>query len=382
MISDYSLMLYSSAKDTKAPRGDITGMVSSWRRSIRLQGGFWTGQFTIDTEPLSVVQQIYYESLFDHFTERTGGDVTWEGFVYDMDLDDNKSAPRLDVTVCGYVFGMQWQIVSAGDATVGDASTWIRDIITTNADSLFVTPGRIDSNTLQVYRDTELEQYAWDEIQKITALGDANAMPWQCYVDTGQKVHYRQIPNTPQYRIVGGMKRRRSADEMFNSVVGTYTSNAGKATALTELTNASSITRYGKRQFYLALDGVTADAAAAKQAAILKESAFPRSRTVGSSDLELFSLSGETMLYSPWRIRPGVYRDAQYPDKMADLQATDWLTNTADFVVDEVEVSDGQITLKTSYYTEADILEAQEEYREEYKKEFRKAKKKKRRKHK
>src|SRR3990172_105740 len=160
MISDYSLMLYSSAKDGKAPRGDITGMVSSWRRSIRLQGGFWSGQFAIEAEPLSVIQQIYYESLYDHFTERTGGDVTWEGWVYDMSLDDSPARPRLDVTVCGYVFGMQWQIVSAGDATIGNASDWIRDIITTNVDTAFLVPGRIQENTLQVYRDTQLEQYA------------------------------------------------------------------------------------------------------------------------------------------------------------------------------------------------------------------------------
>jgi len=268
---------------------------------------------------------------------------------------------------------MQWQIVSAGDATIGNASDWIRDIITTNVDTAFLVPGRIQENTLQVYRDTQLEQYAWDEIQKITLLGDANAMPWQTYVGVGQKVHYRPIPNAPQYRISSGMKRRRSANEMYNSIVGAYTNNAGNIVPLAEVQNASSVGRYSKRQFYLALDAVTAAAAAAKQNSILKESAYPRSRTIGSTALELFSLSGETMLYSPWRIRPGVYRDAQYPDRQAALGATDWLTNTSDFVVDEVEVSDGNVTLKTAYYTEADILESQEEYQAEYRKEFKRA---------
>jgi len=85
------------------------------------------------------------------------------------------------------------------------------------------------------------------------------------------------------------------------------------------------------------------------------------------------------MDFSPWRIRPGVYRDAQYPDRMGVLTATDWLTNEADFLVDEVEVADGRILLKTSYYTEADILEAQEEYREEYRKQLRQARRRKKR---
>ncbi len=383
MTDTYSLNIYSSAKDGKAYIGECTDLAAGWRRSIRVQGGFWEGSFSIVDQPLSVCQQFFYNYRFAHFAEKSGSDVTWEGFISKMRLDDSGFTPRLDVTVCGYVFTLNWRLVTAGDGATGYASTWITDIINTDVDAAFVTLGRIADNTLTVYRDNKFKSFVWDELQKIAGLGDANAIPWHVYVDVGQKLNYNAISNSPRYFVRGGVVRDWDADDYYSAVQGEYTNDSGASVTIAEITNASSIQRYGKRTYYLSLSGVTAAAAAAKAATILKESAIPRPHAVGSTeDLELVTESGEDLIESPWKIRPGVYRDAQNPvQPYTAVSSTDWLLSEGDFLVDEVEVSaDSGISLRTSYADEADILEAQQEYQEEYKEEMKRAAKKKKKK--
>lgn len=383
MTDNYSLHVYSSATDGKSYRGDCTALASNWRRSIRSQGGFWAGSFSLIDQPLSVCQQFFYEYKWSHFVEKSGGDPTWEGYIGKMRLDDTGLKPRLDVDVKGYVFKLSWRLVTAGDGLTGNASAWITDILNTDIDTDFVVPGRIDTNTLSVYRDNEFKSYVWDEIQKITGLGDSNAIPWQAYVDVGQQLHYNAISNSPRYRVVSGVVRDWDEDDYYSAVQGEYTNNSGASVDIAESTNASSVLRYGKRTYYLSLSGVTADAAAAKAATVLKESAIPRAHPVGSTKyLELVTESGESLIESPWKVRPGVYRDAQNPvEPYRAVSSTDWLLSEGDFLVDEVEVSaDGGISLRTSYADEADVLEAQEEYQEEYKDEMKRANKKKKRK--
>jgi hypothetical protein len=78
----------------------------------------------------------------------------------------------------------------------------------------------------------------------------------------------------------------------------------------------------------------------------------------------LVSLAGEnTDQVDPWRIKPSVVRDMDYPVKRNELGA--WLLDARDFYVNEVEVSmaTGVPTLKTELFSENDILTAQDHYR-------------------
>src|SRR3989304_6696094 len=85
--SDYSLLLYTSIKTGKNFGADITDLAQAWRRTTRLVGGYWLGSFDI-TEQTSVVQDIFYNHIGSHIEERSGGVATWEGMIYDMDVQD------------------------------------------------------------------------------------------------------------------------------------------------------------------------------------------------------------------------------------------------------------------------------------------------------
>jgi hypothetical protein len=66
---------------------DLTDLAKNWTRSIRLQGGFWTGTFTVPGGKRAITA--FDTWLGAHIEERSGGAVTWEGMVYEMELSTN-----------------------------------------------------------------------------------------------------------------------------------------------------------------------------------------------------------------------------------------------------------------------------------------------------
>ena len=62
MMSDYSLGLYSSALDGEGEIATITSQVKNWRRSIRLQGGYWMGSFSM-FGPAVKLRDWYYSKI-------------------------------------------------------------------------------------------------------------------------------------------------------------------------------------------------------------------------------------------------------------------------------------------------------------------------------
>ena len=64
------------------------------------------------------------------------------------------------------------------------------------------------------------------------------------------------------------------------------------------------------------------------------------------------------MLRVPWSMKPGVYRDLQYP--VGGPKSSAWLADRRDFVVDEVRVNaDRGATLSTKFMLQSDVLKAQ-----------------------
>ena len=88
-MSEYSLRLFartgSGALWHTSFVEDLTDKAKGWRRSIRLQGGPWQGSFRI-AGPAKDLLGWFYERLGWHVEERSGGQTTWEGLVYEMDL--------------------------------------------------------------------------------------------------------------------------------------------------------------------------------------------------------------------------------------------------------------------------------------------------------
>lgn len=82
----YSLTLKPSVVSSigsVAPQ-DITDLARNWTRSTRLQGGFWTGTFSVPGNKR--IFDAFDTWLGSHIEERSGGLVTWEGYIAEMEL--------------------------------------------------------------------------------------------------------------------------------------------------------------------------------------------------------------------------------------------------------------------------------------------------------
>lgn len=347
---------------------DITGDIQGWRRSIKSNGGFWMGDFTL-VGPEQDLAKIFYERLGGHLEERWNGYLTWEGMIYEMDLtyrarrgstqlltrrrsldlmynyvygnwvdpsgnqgtltpvssaasigkygrrEENlqlsgvKQAaaearrdtylkektwpwprvvsvtPRteegealLEVQVCGYALTANWRYATVQDGLDGPVSTYINNLITT--DCPFLTPQKIDSNSLSIVRKTLMPTRTGDLLFLLTNLGDANGDPWRLHVVAGRKVVYEKIDITPKYYLRGG---------------------------------------------------------------------------------NLYSTAGGSVKIDAWMMQPSVLRDLTYPVSLNEYGG--FLPDARDFYVSEIEVGTGNgLVLKTELFEESEILAAQAEY--------------------
>ncbi len=62
-----------------------------WRRSIHVNGGYWRGNFTL-FRPLDELVAQYYSFLGYHIEEKTLGEKSWEGLVYELTLNDGRTS--------------------------------------------------------------------------------------------------------------------------------------------------------------------------------------------------------------------------------------------------------------------------------------------------
>lgn len=343
----------------------ITKYANGWRRSTRMQGGYWMGSFTITNASKSLADTWFYEYLGFHLEEHSAGIKTWEGMVYEISHDAD--AARLDITVCGYVHAANWRFLTANAGSAGSASTWINTVITTDLTE-FHAVGRIQTNSLSVSRVKVDDMRVWDEIARIAGLGDASYNPWRAYVDNDRKIYYEQMPQDPQYYLKSGVVRRRSLDSMYNSVGAGYTTTAGVPATVAAVTVPVSTARFGTRQEQLYLDTATAAQAGAYVNTYLRLSGWPFGRAIGTRGAaHLYTSAGGAVEVNPWTVKPCVVRDMSAPARRqsdtSGWQTRFYLADERDFFIDEVEVSAEQgMTLKTQYYDDGDAMQSQLDY--------------------
>lgn len=357
-MSYSSLRVYSPLLQGAEFIADITEQVSGYRRSIRRNGGYWLGDFLLYDEPNNLAK-FFYERLGCHFVETAGGFVTWEGLIYEMEftlngvtrrrsldtlanhvkttyldtagaaqestavtndesiarfgrkeemllldgvaqaaaearrdtyLNENgwtwprvvgmglgRSDLQLTVALCGYAHTANWRYESVGDGSTGNLSDWLRAIIETDCE--FLQAGSIAENTMQVRKETNTPQRAWDVLLDLLDLGDTAGNPYRLYVDNQRRVTYEMVNKQPLYWLRGGT--------LYNSAGGT-----------------------------------------------------------GAAD--------------PWLLKPGVIRDTSYPVRRKEHGA--WLDDARDCLIDEIEVGESGIVLKTDEFEEGDLLAAQQDY--------------------
>lgn len=363
---DYSLQIYYNPKlSSQVIENDIAPIAKNWRRSIRLLGGYWQGSFNLegDYDKLSA----WFNSYIGHrIVETIGSQVTWEGLIYEMTLDDTKETPSLRVTCCGYAHTMNWRYLSVGDDTSDDLSDWMDLILSTDCE--FVVYRNLMTNTLQVVKATEMKRRAFDELSRLVAMGDSSGNMYRMKMTADRRVLYNTVSKTPEYYCYGGLIRRASLDTMYNYIAGEYIDESDEVQELSASSNAGSIAVYGRKELRLVENNVPQDAMEKLQATVLQENAYPWGRVVScSQDIEFFDTAGMNRSIAPWFIEPAVVRDLKFPNYPA--QSGSVFESASDFLVDEIEVAVGRdgrpsLSLKTAATEESDMLEAY--YRELY----------------
>jgi len=79
----YSLSLYNSVKRGSGFITDITDRAANWKRSIRRIGGFWQASFDY-TGNRDELDDLFFDGLMKEVRETSGGVLAWQGFIGDM----------------------------------------------------------------------------------------------------------------------------------------------------------------------------------------------------------------------------------------------------------------------------------------------------------
>lgn len=102
----------------------------------------------------------------------------------------------LEVKVLGYVHTAAWRYESVGDASEGNISTYINELIATDCE--FLQAGSIATNTAQHVKTTNLPMRVFDVLKELADIG-IGGVPARLYVDNDRRVNYEALDVTPKY---------------------------------------------------------------------------------------------------------------------------------------------------------------------------------------
>lgn len=343
---------------------DITPYAIDYSHSIRLLGGYWTASWkmskakTATTKGLGATLYDQWRSnrFFYHFVEKYQGTTTWEGSIDFIQPDDDKGI--IDVTAYGYVHSIQNRY-NAIAASTDDADVIIELLRSTYCQ--YISAGYMQANTLHV--STAGRDKVWSEMLKIVEIGDAGSSnPWSLGVYQDRRLHYQRVSATPVGYVRGGIRWRVDMpNDLINCVVVSYTDEAGAAQAdiIAELPASQAV--YGIRALKLTRTYIPTASATNLAAAYLYAHEWPYMRAVGCGrDIQVYDSIGCNRAYSPWTIQPGVFADTTMTYGAGLYQS--WLTDKSHFLADEVVATQKGVSLRTSKWTEADMIDAYFEY--------------------
>lgn len=82
---NYSLTVQGPILVETGFTANLTHRALDWKRSIRSMGGYWLGKFTLEGS-IGELATPFHNWLGHHVEERSGGGISWEGLIYEMDL--------------------------------------------------------------------------------------------------------------------------------------------------------------------------------------------------------------------------------------------------------------------------------------------------------
>ena len=336
-------------------RADVSDVASGYSRSIRRNGGFWLGDFTITADKWTQAElaDFFYTNLGYVFEENSSGLITWRGIIYEMDLTIGGTTLRRTLDLMENVV----------------AARYVND----DGEPISITGS---SN------DTSVSRYGRKE--NILRYDDLSASSAQALVDTRLSEH-----GWPWARPVGGGKADQK-DKLEVTLAGiSHTANwqyLSQADLFVEDASAYITDIADNDLEFIGSQGVRANTLQVYRKArqdtrawdtIMKVTEMgdadgnPWRVWVNVDDQLVYEQIDPTPIYylrdgklystieatgpvNIWSVNPGVVRDLTFPQDRAQYQS--WLNDHRDFYIPQVEAGDGGLSFKTDYFSESEAL--------------------------
>jgi hypothetical protein len=152
-----NLVLYTSQKPGPSSFvRDITREAEGWQRSLRLNGGYWIGKYTVRGKTLEELTRMFYNELDYIVIEYVNGLVSWGGYIHEMTLNTpNASRIRSLDQVWNHVR------VQYGSSSITAAASTQASIDRYFQKEYIENVGDIDSTAATARRDTFLKERSW-----------------------------------------------------------------------------------------------------------------------------------------------------------------------------------------------------------------------------
>lgn len=345
---------------------------SNWTRTTKLQGGYWNGTFELVGDYFTLLNY-FYTMLGYCVREKLGGNTTWEGMIYELDIETEGGSSRrrsLDL-MTNYV---RYKYTD----TEGEIKT-----------------GTPVSSANSVTKFGQKEEYAYgDNISATEALAMANVLlkvkGWPYARTLSMRPPEEELPSVmgrKTARLIGtvcgyaftanwqyvttGDGTDDDIDDWIQEIVVAHCPylQLGQISANTMQTE-KTVADADERAWDVIM-GLVARGDSTYQpyrAWVGPDRCFnywPISVTPSYYWLngDLSSSTSAYIAVNPWYINPGVVRDMEFPGAIS-LPSDSWLTDARDTLVTEVEVDhQGNYTLKSDDFDdESEIRAAQLDY--------------------
>lgn len=367
-MTGYSLTLYQSWPDTgtaigaRATVGNLTKPLNDWRRSIRARGGFWLGSGMLTEGEAGITEadlvKAFYRWLGGDLVERSGGRVTWDGLIYDLELEINGIRRRRSLDDLYNAVATTYE--TEGEVYTSSYATVDQSIARYGRREELLTADNTPAATASAYRDTYLSRSAWPWARPVgVAKPDRSKLTVRAcgYVFTANWLFAKQADDTTK-NVSTWLSEIVGTAEGLSSDHGGSVSGAGDCQFLSGGTiETNTLQRVAtldteQRTWDLISDlAELGDSSGNPWAAWVDAS---RRLNYGALDLsvryylrggELFDLLAGPRAINPWQVRPGVVRDLSFV--MGHAEYGSMLADARDLWVEEVEASaDGRISLK------------------------------------
>jgi len=357
----YSLLLMPAIPSADDGVISDLGDAKGWRRSIRSLGGYWQGSFMLEREPAQIMDA-FYNWLGCHVRERVGSVITWEGLVYELEL--NHRGHRMIRSLDNLYNAVDLSYQSDNEVYTTGFTTQAQSINRYGRREIMLTADGEPSATAQERRDLHLAQHAW---------------PWARPVSFDQSELTELSVTVCGYAFTANWMLAQAADGTNSNLSDWISTLVGTAYGLSS-DHGGSVSGAGDCEF---LKGGTIDANTLQVPEVIEgdprpwdliadlveigaSSSTPWRAWVGADrELHYREIDTEPAYYRradgvydgaasdqkvvPWLVQPAVLRDLEFPSSWAERGS--WLEDARDLYLDEITVEPhGALAFTASYF--------------------------------